>query len=521
MKVIKIQTYKNSLIFSFQDQENLDTDLTMITTKINLEELVFSLKYILKNKQLVINVLKESIINKKINKVTIINYELIEIITELIKDIEQITELYIREKQVLKYQDCLKITTNKHLKKLECFSVPQFMLDEFDKHNIEVKLESEEFYLSTFMSDNKFNNYADMYYAKSIKINKPMNEEDLSDFMTFIEINRKLSVIYMYYYSKELVQELLYILDSLNVKHIRFKIYQDNKNNDTLKELARYINRKKLKRLSYAFKIIYSKEYINQNIMKQLSYTNLKMCSIIMIVTLVVGIGFKVYYDYSSQKDVDELYDVLDIGGDTDIVEGNEDQQADAEEQEKVIEVLTKDFDKLTSINSDTVGWLKVNNTNVNYPVVQTDNNDYYLNYNFYKRKNYNGWVFMDYRNSIETLNQNTIIYGHNGTMFGSLKSTLKESWYTNTNNQIITFDTLYATLQFKIFAIYVTTPDFDYLVNNYIYAENYAKFINEIKSKSIYDFGIDVTTDDKILTLSTCADSAGTKRLVIHAKLI
>ena len=231
--------------------------------------------------------------------------------------------------------------------------------------------------------------------------------------------------------------------------------------------------------------------------------------------------GFKVYYDYRSSEEVNNLNDMVNLINDSDINnEANEEQKQDEGEQKKVIQALTEDFDKLKSINSDTVGWLRVNNTNVNYPVVQTTNNEYYLNYNFYKRKNYNGWIFMDYRNSIETLNDNTIIYGHNGTMFGSLKNTLKEKWYTNTNNQVITFNTLYAKLRYQIFAIYVTTPDFDYLVNNYQYKENFDNFLNDVKSKSIYNFNVDVTNNDKILTLSTCAEN-GAKRIVIHAKLI
>ena len=92
--------------------------------------------------------------------------------------------------------------------------------------------------------------------------------------------------------------------------------------------------------------------------------------------------------------------------------------------------------------------------------------------------------------------------------------------WYTNKNNQIISFNTLYAQLRFQIFAIYITTPDFDYIINNYVYPQNYTKFLAEVKSRSIYDFGVDVTNEDKILTLSTCAEN-GAKRIVIHAKLI
>lgn len=521
MKVIKIQTYKKSLVFSFKEQDKINTDLTMFTTKINLEELVFSFKYILKNKKLVLKFLDEIINDNDINKIIITDYELFNIVLDLLTNLRKITELEIKCDVILNYNDCLKVLKLKQLKKFKCYSIPLFMLEKLDKKNLEVTLTSEEFYLSHFMSDNKFNNYADIYYAKAIIIDHEMNEEDISDFKTFLTINKYLKVIYLYCYKKELVQNLITILDELNVKKILFKIYQQDKDNNALDELANYINKSKVKKLSYSFKVIYSKEYINKNFMKQLSFTNLKMCAVIMMVTLIAGMGFKVYYDYRSSEEVNNLNDMVNLINDSDINnEANEEQKQDEGEQKKVIQALTEDFDKLKSINSDTVGWLRVNNTNVNYPVVQTTNNEYYLNYNFYKRKNYNGWIFMDYRNSIETLNDNTIIYGHNGTMFGSLKNTLKEKWYTNTNNQVITFNTLYAKLRYQIFAIYVTTPDFDYLVNNYQYKENFDNFLNDVKSKSIYNFNVDVTSNDKILTLSTCAEN-GAKRIVIHAKLI
>ncbi len=519
VKVIKIQTYKNSLIFSFKEQEKLDTNLTMITTKINLEEVYFSFKYIVKNKKLILKFLKDTIISKNITKIVLADYELFDLVFDLIPKLNQITSLEIRDKTVLDYEDCLKVMKLKQLKEFKCFSIPLFMLEQLDKTNLEVSLFSEEFYVSNFMLDNKFNNYADMYYAKTIVINKEMNETDLNDFKTFLRINKYLKVIYLYYYKKELVQKLLTILDSLNVKKIKFKIYQQDKDNNALEELANYINKNKIKKLSYSFKIIYSKEYIHNNFVKQLSFTNLKMCALIMIITLACGIGFKIYYDFKAQEDVEDVYDMVNLINEVD-TDANEEQKQDEGEQKQVIEALTEDFDKLLAINPDTVGWLKVNNTNVNYPVVHTDNNDYYLNYNFYKRKNFNGWVFMDYRNSIEELNDNTIIYGHNGTMFGSLKNTLKEKWYTNKNNQIISFNTLYAQLRFQIFAIYITTPDFDYIINNYVYPQNYTKFLAEVKSRSIYDFGVEVTNEDKILTLSTCAEN-GAKRIVIHAKLI
>ena len=104
-----------------------------------------------------------------------------------------------------------------------------------------------------------------------------------------------------------------------------------------------------------------------------------------------------------------------------------------------------KTYSKLLEINSDTVGWLKVEGTNINYPVVQSGDNNYYIEHAFDKSKNNFGWVFVDYRNNMDDLSQNTIIYAHNvrGTklMFATLKNVLEESWYTNPDNLKITFN--------------------------------------------------------------------------------
>ena len=202
MKVIKIQTYKKSLVFSFKEQDKINTDLTMFTTKINLEELVFSFKYILKNKKLVLKFLDEIINDNDINKIIITDDELFNIVLDLLTNFPKITELEIKCDVILNYNDCLKVLKLKQLKKFKCYSIPLFMLEKLDKKNLEVTLTSEEFYLSHFMSDNKFNNYADIYYAKAIIIDHEMNEEDISDFKTFLTINKYLKVIYLYCYKK-------------------------------------------------------------------------------------------------------------------------------------------------------------------------------------------------------------------------------------------------------------------------------------------------------------------------------
>ena len=129
----------------------------------------------------------------------------------------------------------------------------------------------------------------------------------------------------------------------------------------------------------------------------------------------------------------------------------------------------------------------------------------------------------MDYRNNDKNINENTIIYGHNshkGIMFGTLVNTLKESWYTNKNNQIITFNTTNYLMEWQIFSIYSIPTTDDYLTTSFESEKDFQEFISLISSRSIYDFNVSVSPLDKILTLSTCVN--GVKgRAVIHAKLI
>ena len=139
-------------------------------------------------------------------------------------------------------------------------------------------------------------------------------------------------------------------------------------------------------------------------------------------------------------------------------------------------------YNELLKINEDTIGWIKVKNTNINYPIVQTNNNDYYLNHAFDKTENIAGWIFADYRNNMDTISKNTIIYGHSvrgrNLMFGSLKNVLNENWYTNPENLKIELNIKGTTYNWQIFSIYTTKVTNDYLVSDFN-SEN--SFINYI----------------------------------------
>ena len=183
--------------------------------------------------------------------------------------------------------------------------------------------------------------------------------------------------------------------------------------------------------------------------------------------------------------------------------------------------MINVNFNDLKKTNSDVVGWLKVNGTNINYPFVQGKDNNYYLTHSFNKSYNDAGWVFLDYRNN-NTNNKNTIIYAHSRldkTMFGSLRTVLKNEWLNNTNNYVIKISTEAENSLWQIFSVYHISTTSDYLQTDFNDDTEYQSFLDMLKNRSSYNFNTNVTYTDNILTLSTCySDNV---RMVVHAKLI
>ena len=181
----------------------------------------------------------------------------------------------------------------------------------------------------------------------------------------------------------------------------------------------------------------------------------------------------------------------------------------------------TIDFKALKEKNSEIVAYLKINNTNIDYVVTKGTDNKYYLKHNLYKENNRAGWIFMDYHNKLDGNDKNIVIYGHNtmdGTMFGTLRNVVKEDWYKNTDNHIINLVLEDEVLTYQVFATYSIKVE-DYYINT-IFKDNseFNKFVNTLKKRSVYDYGVEVNGEDQILTLSTCTGD-GKSRMVLHAK--
>lgn len=249
--------------------------------------------------------------------------------------------------------------------------------------------------------------------------------------------------------------------------------------------------------------------------------------------TIFIFSAFKVIEWLSDNNNTDKVIEKINNDVKVDEVKDNENTEVIDEEPtepEKVSDyfyyitypLINVDFESLLKTNNETVGWINVNNTNINYPFVQGINNTYYLNHSFDKSYNSAGWVFMDYRNNKEMNNKNTILYAHgriDKTMFGSLYKTQYPAWYQNKSNHIIRISTPSVNMSYQIFSVYKIEEESYYIQTDFTSDDVYLEFLNTIKKRSKYDFNVVLNESDKIITLSTCANDK--ERYVVHAKLI
>lgn len=229
---------------------------------------------------------------------------------------------------------------------------------------------------------------------------------------------------------------------------------------------------------------------------------------IFLISSIILGIYF--LHLYQNKKNYKSLIDkVVQI------------EKNKGQEEEKI----TIDFETLQSINSDIIGWIRWNHNKVNYPIVHTKNNDYYLTHSFDKKYNQAGAIFMDYRNT-SLDNQNVVLFGHSmldGSMFASVADVFEEGFFDTKNNDIIeVIDTNNTVYHYQIFSYYRIEKEEYYITPTFESEQDYMTFLSTLKQRSYKDFGVELSIDDTILTLSTCYGIGNTsQRMVIHAKRI
>lgn len=186
------------------------------------------------------------------------------------------------------------------------------------------------------------------------------------------------------------------------------------------------------------------------------------------------------------------------------------------------INLINVDFEELKIVNSDTKGWIVVNGTNINYPFVQAQDNAYYLKHSFDKSNNNAGWVFLDYRNNLDNMGKNIILYAHgrwDTTMFGSLKNILTSGWLNNSDNYVIKLSTEKENTLWQVFSVYHIPTTSDYLKTKFQDNKEFLDFAQMLINRSAHNFNTHVNESDYIITLSTCYNDK--EKVVLHAKLI
>lgn len=185
---------------------------------------------------------------------------------------------------------------------------------------------------------------------------------------------------------------------------------------------------------------------------------------------------------------------------------------------------MLSSFSDLLSINQDIVGWIKIDDTLIDYPVLQAEDNQFYLNRNYKKEETRAGSIFLDYRTDIMSQPKHTILYGHrmkDASMFSGLTKYMEHEFFDNPPDMY--FDTLYEQYDIEIFSAYQTSTDFYYIETEFENDDTYGQFLNEIRSKSMFDSEVEVHADDQIITLSTCDYTLHPTegRFVVHGKLV
>ncbi|MDD3931882.1 MAG: class B sortase [Eubacteriales bacterium] len=176
-------------------------------------------------------------------------------------------------------------------------------------------------------------------------------------------------------------------------------------------------------------------------------------------------------------------------------------------------------FKSLQERNPDTVGWIEIPGTEINYPIVKGDDNDFYLHRDFQSEKSKSGTIFMDYRNDGDFTNRHSILYGHNmrnGSMFAGSMA-YKDSVFFDQNDKIY-IDTPDGRTIWQIFATYVTTTDFYYIITDFLDDRSFSSFLQTIQSKSSFQSPVSPVVSDHLLTLSTCTYEYDDARFVVHA---
>lgn len=221
----------------------------------------------------------------------------------------------------------------------------------------------------------------------------------------------------------------------------------------------------------------------------------------------------------NTAEDVENLSLANEPGSDMDF-EVNEFDALDEpiDESSLLFEFTPNVFSSYLSINPDFTGWLSIDETAIDYPVVRGRDNEFYLDHDFYREKHPFGAIFMDHRNIGNGQDNHTIIYGHytpNGHMFADLEKYLSEDFFNA--NRTITFRDIYAERTYEIFSVHVAPAD-AYFINESFRNPDMTDYLIDLNERSFHQADTEFTDDTRLLTLISCNYTVDDGRIYIHA---
>ena len=250
-----------------------------------------------------------------------------------------------------------------------------------------------------------------------------------------------------------------------------------------------------------------------------------KLRSILLIVLIVIFIVSTTLYilelvDKKRSRDIND--DALNLAlGIAEAEEATEWIPAPVED-DPVIEQLEKiNLEPLREKNEDVVGWIRIPGTQLDYPLMQGEDNEYYLNHAWNDSNSHSGAIFFESRSNTDLEDYNTIIYGHNmrdGSMFASLRLLKDEKFLKKCPYVYILTDE--GIFRYEIFAVYDAALDSPAYGLSFNQTETKIKFLSHSKENSVVDVGIEPALTDRILTLSTCTNTNADTRWLVQARL-
>lgn len=223
--------------------------------------------------------------------------------------------------------------------------------------------------------------------------------------------------------------------------------------------------------------------------------------------------------EVSATETAEKVSDIKPI----ELEEAEERKELKSNENREDFPEMEVDFKALREKNPDTVGWLYVGSCGISYPIVQGEDNDYYMHHTFEGTVNSSGAIIMDYRDDKYLKDWNTFIYGHNmknGSMFGSLKKLLNDETLYDSDPYIYVYLPGYI-YRYKIFSYYKDKPDSKmYWTADTL--QEYRQYIRDALSLSVRDLGVEASEENNMVTLVTCSGSgAGKMRFFVHGEFI